>query len=80
MFDYLIMYVAQAVQAGLDVETLRKSNDGLQCLIHRELVQASTFNLLLILAMMSGKPYSVATDEQIEIIMQSENWVQDSEI
>lgn len=77
MFDYLVMFAIQAIQAGLDITGLRKSNDGLQCLIHRELVQASTFNMLLILAMMSGKPYSVATHEQIEALMLTPNWIQE---
>jgi hypothetical protein len=77
MFDYLVMFVEQAQQAGLDTETLRKSNDGLQCLIHRELVEAGMFNMLLILAMMSGKPFSFATHEQIDILMLTPNWVQE---
>jgi hypothetical protein len=75
MFDYLVMYVTSAQMAGIDTQTLRKSNDGLQCVVHRELVNAAQFNLLLIIAMMSGKPFSCGTAADLDALMLTADWV-----
>jgi hypothetical protein len=75
MFDYLVMHTTSAQMAGVATETLRKSNDGAQCIVHRELVSTSQFNFLIIVAMMGAKPFSFATSEDIDALMLTNDWV-----
>ena len=75
MFDFIAADLTCAQMAGIDTTYLRKSNDGTQCVVHREFTDPTNLNALMMMVLMSGKPFSFGSLADFQALMLTANWV-----